>query len=428
VARIARESGWGETSVRKAIIAVAAVLVVAAAGGAAWYFTQGTTVEVRVLLAEDGPDVTDDVGVSVAKVLAEGGGEGITGRLVEPYAADPDAGHRYTVEPGAPVRITVTVPGNDGLDETVIPARGDAVVREIVLDAGLVEIDVAADPDLSPNLSVAREGSRPSGFSVLDRGGETIPYFLAPGTYTATATSRPADLPPMAPEPVDRTRIAVEAGARDSLALDVRTADPVFQLTAALPFDETMPRAAMAVRPARSDEVVRSGRATPGGAFETRALKVGAYEVSAELSDRERGIYTAFVEGRARVEVTPETGTVEVPVSFARVSIAFDGALPEDVVLAEMRVIETDSKGYIYGSADVADGRSANVIFMPHPNDPDDATFAASAFSQAGQVLGIAPIGGAKPGTVREATVSLGENRALCVDLYDADMCYAPAE
>jgi hypothetical protein len=115
-------------------------------------------------------------------------------------------------------------------------------------------------------------------------------------------------------------------------------------------------------------------------------------------------------------------------VAFARVDVTFEGAVPEGTTLDAVRVIETDAKGIPYASDGLDGERTGSVVFMPHPQDPEDVEFAAVVWGDGNRVLGLEPIGRAAPGTVTEATVSLGEGRELCVDLYDEETCHDPAE
>jgi len=401
------------------IVAALAVLAVVAVGG--YIVTRPTVIEVRALLTEGGPEVTDAVTWSAHKVLqAAPEDQAIRVDIVETYEPDPDNPHRFVVDPGAPVQVVAGVAGGESVEETVTPARWRTTQHTVVLNAGQVSLDVATGGREDVRIMLGREGSTSiSAIGVPPEGSITL--FPDPGQYRIRAVA--GDLS-------DATEVTVAAGEQASVALDVRARDVTFQLSAPLPLDESMPQASWALLPDGDPEGERrAGVAALDGTWTIRDLPYGDYALTVTFQDRDRGVFASYLTAEQTVSVgePDDAGApVAIPISFVRVPVTIEGPPPEGMPIERLAVIETDYKGMPYGeTARVGDDGSGTVVFARHPKDEGELSFAVVA-KHRHYVLGLAPIGQPDPDSTLEATVTLGEGLDLCVAVYSEDMCGAP--
>jgi hypothetical protein len=160
------------------------------------------------------------------------------------------------------------------------------------------------------------------------------------------------------------------------------------------------------------------------GTYPVEVMAYGDYRVTVRAD--EHGLPYAEARHTVDASVGADSEQLSVPFGMVRVeaSVTGDGA-PD-----RLRVIETGDRGEVFAASPYNPDGPTVLGFMPMiASAPDlEFTFGVAAANEQGQVIGLSEIGQPEAGETVTIDLAVGEGMDLCTELYDADMCQAPAQ
>jgi len=394
-------------------------LLAAIAAAAIFYLTRPATITPRAVLS-DGTDITDRIVWTIDRVE----GNPAQGSFsYESNAYPSDAEGAFTIEPGQTVRLNWDIPGSLAFDRDDIlltARRGQALVHEITLDAGLVDLTLLTNADAPDYGFALGSGSRQA--SLHTSGAGSSAFLVRPGDHTLLVFGAERT----DGYPVARLPFTIQGGQILPLTADMRRREVTLALDPGSEWHPGFPSFDLVLtRLDGQGEVIETTTGPEGQVF-LSGLRFGRYSVAIS-APRQRGA-ASNIETTAEIEIAEDQALIPISMTVARVDVQVTG-LPEDPDRAPyVSVIETDHRGFPYAGATVdAEGR-LSILYQPNADDAPDRPFGL-ALRIGNDFTSVAEIGPAQLGERIAVMLPNGEGGALCTELMGARYCpYAATE
>ncbi|MEO1640930.1 MAG: hypothetical protein AAFU41_16970 [Pseudomonadota bacterium] len=374
--------------------------LVAIGGGAFWFLNRPAELTLRAELTAGGVDVTDQITWSVLEVLAQNSGGGVS--MSDVVRVEPTAGtsNVFAVNGGQLHAVTAQLAGLNSFEMEITPPAGGSVTETMVLDAGLIDVNVLADGNPDLRFFV---GYDTGGFGGGISAGELQLVAVPDGSYVVGVTDEVTEV---------STSIDVTAGEVYEVTLDIRQGDLILTLPN---WDASLPTGFAVLSPVDGTDVNEAAFNAEGEATFS-GLTYGDYSISLNL--------TGVQETPAPTVVIVESASTTSPIDWDVIRVNVDISAVDTIEgrFPLVQVVEIGDRGIPYTATDVTDATSYALPFAPIEGDPDDLEFGVLVRAS-GKVFALQSIGRPAPGETINVTLEPNTGGELCDWLFGSGGC-----
>jgi hypothetical protein len=350
-----------------------------------------TTVEVRVRLVDAGPDATSLFRLYVGFVPDGKSGKPTLGNIrpIEPTAEDETV---FEVPPNRIIGIFALSEGVPPFQSTIMSSKGQHLIHEFVLDAGIVHVTTERTP---------KTGRANVWFLDADGRFDTNDQFVSGAQFIVPAGEQIFQVGRYLE--AKRQSIDVVAGQTHQLNMLNELGRLTVNLETSLQFDRLSPK------PVLEAENGRQTLHLLGDHFDGARWQLGVYDAKIVLSERFHISTRPTSSDYLRVVIDQAENAMTIPLSLMGVKVEFTG-WPDGVPEYSMAlIVSVTESGLPFSTYRVTDNR-ASLLFIP----PIESHDYAIALVKGTEVLALQTIDPLSPDHWAAENIASGGDAGLC--------------